>query len=349
MSRGCAGVVRAPATTRRIGPRATGGSHDLDAPRLGRSALNPGTVPSALVSISATADGAVFAADTSGSLYCQGVAAEGWIAEPGQLESIAAASDGTVLGLSTGGEMLQLVSGSWQPISPAPPTQPAQVAVGNAKCVWATTSDGTPLSFDGSSLDVASRHVPRAAQRGSDDSVFALDHAGAIFQFANGGWSQIAAPEAMTWISGAQSGWLWATDGQGQPLPVGRQRGVAAGVRASRRSRRSRCGDDGTVLAQDTAGELYAYDGDVWRPMTGPAPPASWRSRSGARPKPGPWTPTTPSCITGPTRAGSCCPPRPRQPASAPATRPTSGTSRAPRRSFARRDCSGIRFRSPAG
>ena len=186
------------------------------------------------MSISATADGAVFAADTSGSLYCQGVAAEGWIAEPGQLASIAAASDGTVLGLSTGGELLQLVSGSWQPFSPAPPTQPAQVAVGNAKCVWATTSDGTPLSFDGSTWTSQAGLSPVQVSVGSDDSVSALDHSGAIFQFANGGWSQIAAPEAMTWISGAQIGWLWATDGQGHPLSVGRQRGVAAGLRTGR-------------------------------------------------------------------------------------------------------------------
>jgi len=232
--------------------------------------LNPGIVPSALVSITATADGAVFAADTSGALYCQGVAPEGWIAEPGQLESIAAASDGSVLGLTAGGEMVELVSGSWQPISPAPPTPPARIAVGNAQCIWGTASDGTPMSFDGSSWTSHQGFAAVQLSAGSDGSVFALDHAGAIYQLSDSGWAQIAAPEAMAWISGAQAGWLWAIDGQGNLYQWDGSEGWPQ-VAAPSTLRAVATGDDATVLAQDTAGELYSYDGDVWQPMPAPS------------------------------------------------------------------------------
>jgi hypothetical protein len=234
------------------------------------SALTPGTVPLGLVSISATADGAVFAADTSGAVYCQGVAPEGWIAEPGQLESIAAASDGTVIGLSSGGELVELASGSWQPISPAPPTPSARIAVGNAQCIWGTASDGTPMSFDGSSWTSHQGFAAMQLSAGSDGSVFALDHAGAIYQPSGSGWTQIAAPEAMAWISGAQAGWLWAIDGQGNLYQWDGSEGwpqisAPVGLKAVA------CGDDGTVWAQDTAGVLYSYVGDAWETLPSPS------------------------------------------------------------------------------
>src|SRR5262245_46458718 len=82
------------------------------------STLTPGASPASLVSISAAADGSVWAADASGALYSCGTAATGWMSVPGTLTVVAAASDGTVLGLSaTDGSVVTLNGTTWEPLS----------------------------------------------------------------------------------------------------------------------------------------------------------------------------------------------------------------------------------------
>src|SRR4051794_9998019 len=93
-----------------------------------KPALHPGATPSRLVSISAAADGSVFAVDDVGAMFSRAAVPVGWIAEPGSLSSVAAGSDGTVCGLGTAGEMVRLVEGAWETFSPLPPGLPARIA-----------------------------------------------------------------------------------------------------------------------------------------------------------------------------------------------------------------------------
>jgi Tectonin domain/Ricin-type beta-trefoil lectin domain-like len=237
--------------------------------------LGAGAAPSRLVSISATADGAVYAADASGALHCRGVGPASWEPVAGSLTAIAAAADGTVLGLaSTDGHVVEFVSGQWQPFSPQPSTRLRRLAVGSANGVWGVDEAGGVLTVAGSTwVTSTGLSEVREVSAASDGSVWALHGQGIVSAYREGAWTPLSSAGGMTSIAGAQAGWLWSIDGSGAVLQWDGARGFLPVASSPRVMRAVACADDGTVWLRDDDGDLWAYDveRDAWQALPAPS------------------------------------------------------------------------------
>lgn len=227
-----------------------------------RSSLVTAGAPQLVTSISAAADGSVWAADGSTTLYRVVSGDEGsnngWAQQPGlAVNSLSAAADGSVWAIAGGNQVMTFVDGGWQShSSPVPPSGWIDIAAGSQDDLWCWLQGTTSIW-----------HFDRTSQQ----------------------WPPIPVPALtdvrLVGLSVAADGTVWSTgSGSGEPFAGFYDRETAqwhlAATPPESLQSVSVGAEEWVWAVGRTSGQVYQYDASTasWLPVTGPAPQTTWVS-----------------------------------------------------------------------